>query len=55
MSKEKLITGVSVNQQMSKAKVILHNQVIPQEKLFQIRKRNGNLSPDLKSSLKANA
>lgn len=54
MRKEKLITGVKVTQQMSKAKVILYNQVIPQEKLFQIRKKNRNLSPDLKSSLRAN-
>ena len=37
MCKEKLITGVKVTQQMSKARDILNSQVIPKEKLFQIQ------------------
>ena len=55
MSKEKLITGVKVIQQMSKARNILNSQVIPKEELFQIRKKEGKLSPELLSALKANA
>lgn len=55
MCKEKLITGVNVTQQMSKAKEILKSQVIPRENQFQKRKRNGNLSPELLSALMANA
>jgi len=55
MSKEKLITEVKVTQQMSKARNILNNQVIPKEELFQIRKKEGKLSPELISALKANA
>lgn len=55
MCKEKLITGIKVTQQMSKARNILNSQVIPREELFQIRKREGKLSPELVSVLKANA
>ncbi len=55
MCKEKLITGVKVTQQMSKARNILNNHVIPKEELFQIRKRDGKLSPELINALKANA
>ncbi|MDA3818277.1 MAG: hypothetical protein PF486_12920 [Prolixibacteraceae bacterium] len=55
MCKEKLITGIKVTHQMSKARMILHNQVIPKEELFQIRKREGKLSPELKKALKTNA
>ena len=55
MCKKKLITGIKVTQQMSKAKSILNNQIIPREELFQIRKREGTLSRELLSSLKANA
>lgn len=54
MSKEKLITGVKVSQQMSRAKLILESQVIPREELFQIRKKNGKLSRELQQALKAN-
>lgn len=39
---------------MSKASIILNNQVIPREELFQIRKNKGTLSPKLKSALKSN-
>ncbi len=55
MCKEKLITGIKVTQQMSKARSILNNQVIPREELFQIRKREGKLSQELLSALKTNA
>ena len=55
MCKEKLITGVKVAQQMSKARSILNSQVIPREELFQIRKREGKLSQELLSALRANA
>jgi len=55
MCKEKLITGVTITQQMSRARNILNSQVIPKEELFQIRKKEGKLSPELTSALKANA
>jgi hypothetical protein len=55
MSKSRLITGVEVSQQMSIAKEILQNQVIPKEKLFQERKKLGKLSKSLLIALKANA
>jgi hypothetical protein len=55
MCKEKLITGIKVAQQMSKARNILNSQVIPREELFQIRKKEGQLSPELMSALKTNA
>jgi len=55
MCKEKIITGIRIAQQMSKAKIILNNQVIPREELFQIRKKRGELSSELKRALKANA
>lgn len=55
MCKEKLITGIEVAQQMSKARTILNSQVIPREELFQIRKREGKLSSELIRALKLNA
>jgi hypothetical protein len=55
MCKEKLITGLKVTQQMSKARNILNNQVVPKEELFRIRKREGKLSQELLTALKANA
>ena len=55
MCKEKLITGIKVTQQMSKARNILNNQVLPKEELFNIRKREGKLSPELLRALKSNA
>jgi len=55
MCKEKLITGIRVHQQMSKAKDILKTQVIPKEEMFQDRKKHGKLSKELISALKANA
>lgn len=55
MCKEKLITGIKVAQQMSKARNILNSQVIPREELFQIRKKEGKLSQELMTALKTNA
>ena len=55
MCKEVLITGVRVEQQMNQAKVILESKIIPQEKTFQKRKKNGSLSNELIRALKANA
>jgi hypothetical protein len=55
MCKDKLFTGIEVSKQMSKAQSILYNQVIPKEELFQIRKKKGKLSPELKKALKVNA
>ena len=46
MCKEKLITGIKVTHQMSKARNILNNQVIPREELFQVRKKEGKLSSE---------
>ena len=55
MSKEKIITGVAVAQQMSKADAILQNQIIPREKEFEARQKAGCLSDQLLNALKANA
>jgi len=54
MCKNKLITGVKVSQQMSRAQSILNSQVIPRELLFQIRKKEGTLSPELIRAIKSN-
>lgn len=55
MCKEKLITGLKVSEQMSKAQIILNSHVIPREELFQIRKKEGKLSQELMRALKTNA
>ncbi len=55
MCKDILITGVTVTQQMKKAKKILKNQVIPKEKKFQQRKRDGSLSKELIDTINSNA
>ncbi|SKC23774.1 hypothetical protein SAMN03080601_03059 [Alkalitalea saponilacus] len=55
MCKDRLITGITVTQQMSKARFILNNLVIPKEELFQIRKKKGKLSSELQNALKSNA
>ncbi|MBT0812889.1 hypothetical protein KIH41_16500 [Litoribacter ruber] len=55
MKKDKLITGIEITQQMSRARNILNNQVLPKEELFQIRKKEGRLSPELLNKLKSNA
>lgn len=55
MCKEKLFIGVSVKVQMDKAREILENQVIPREKLFQQRKRQGLLGQEVRETIKVNA
>ena len=55
MCKEKLITGIKVSHQLSKAMIILNSQVIPRDELFQIRKNEGKLSPELINALSSNA
>ena len=40
---KKIITGITVKKQMEKARKILNEIVIPREKEFQKRKRNGSL------------
>ena len=54
MCKDVLITGVTVTQQMRSAKRILKTKVIPLEKKFQERKKNGTLSLKLIRALKSN-
>lgn len=55
MCKDKLITGLEVTRQMSKARLILNNQVIPRAELFEIRKKEGKLNLQGKSRLISNA
>jgi hypothetical protein len=55
MSKQKIITGIKVTDQMAKAREILNKQVLPQENLFQERKRNGQLSKEHFNALQVNA
>ena len=55
MSKQKIITGIKVTDQMAKARDILNKQVLPQESLFQDRKKKGQLSKELHNALHANA
>lgn len=52
MCKDILITGVTVSQQMKRAKEILNNQVIPKEKTFQKRKKEGSLNMGPVNSIK---
>ena len=55
MSNQKIITGIKVTDQMAKAREILNKQVLPQENLFQERKRNGQLSKEHFNALQVNA
>jgi len=55
MSNQKIITGIKVTDQMTKAREILNTQVLPKEKLFQERKRNGQLSKEHINALQSNA
>ena len=55
MSIQKIITGITVIEQMTKARDILNNQVLPREALFQDRKRKGQLSKELLNALNTNA
>ncbi len=54
MERDKLITGVRIAQQMSKARNILNSEVIPKDELNTIREREGRLSQELLSMLKQN-
>jgi len=54
MNNQKIITGITVSEQMKKARDILNNEVIPREALFQERKKKGQLSKELLNALKAN-
>lgn len=51
MCKDKLITGLDVTRQMSKARFILNNQVIPRAELYEIRKKEGKLSAQNKNGI----
>ena len=55
MSSQKIITGIKVTDQMAKAREILNKKIIPQELLFQERKKKGQLSKELHNALKENA
>ena len=55
MSNKKIITGVKVTDQMTKAREILNTQVLPKENLFQERKRKGQLSQEHFNALQGNA
>jgi len=55
MSKQIIITGIKVTDQMTKARDILNKQILPQETLFQDRKKKGQLSKELHNALKENA
>ena len=55
MSKKRLITGITVTEQMSKAQEILKTKVIPREQLFQERKKSGKQNNTHTLSLSGNA
>jgi hypothetical protein len=55
MERDKLITGVKIAQQMSRARNILNSKIIPKDELNTIREREGRLSQELLSMLKKNA
>lgn len=55
MNSQKIITGVTVSDQMSKAMEILKTQVIPREIQFQDRKTKGLLSKEHQKTTQSNA
>lgn len=55
MSSQKIITGITVTEQMAKARDILNKIILPKEALFQERKRKGQLSKELLNALNTNA
>lgn len=55
MDSQKIITGITVTEQMAKARDILNKIILPREALFQERKRKGQLSKELLNALNANA
>lgn len=44
MTKQKIITGIEVTDQMTRARGILITEVLPKEAMYQERKKNGLLS-----------
>ncbi|MCQ2606335.1 MAG: hypothetical protein MJ204_07345 [Bacteroidales bacterium] len=52
MEDKVLISGLTVAQQMSKARFILNTVVIPRSELFKIRKKEGRLSKEVQDILK---
>ncbi len=52
MENKVLISGLTVAQQMSKARFILNTVVIPRSELFKIRKKEGRLSKEVQDILK---
>tara|TARA_R100000951_G_scaffold61835_1_gene51927 strand:- start:190 stop:357 length:168 start_codon:yes stop_codon:yes gene_type:complete len=55
MCKEVLITGVTVKDQMRRAKELFEKEIIPRNQEFDRKKREGKLSKELKYALKTNA
>jgi len=55
MCKDILITGISVKEQMEKAKEILEKEVIPKEEQFQQREQDGTLSKKVQDAIAADA
>jgi len=53
MCKDVLITGVTVKDQMRRAKEILKKEIIPRNLEFDEKKRQGKLSKELKEALKS--
>ena len=52
MNDEIIISGLTLAQIKSKAQYILETEVIPKAELFEIRKREGRLSKEVKDILK---
>ena len=52
MNDEIIISGLTLAQIKSKARYILETEVIPKAELFEIRKREGRLSKEVKDILK---
>ena len=55
MCKDVLITGVTVKDQMLRAKEILEKEIIPRNLEFDRKKRENKLSKELKDALRTNA
>ena len=55
MCKDVLITGVTVKDQMRRAKELFEKEIIPRNLEFDRKKREGKLSKELKDALRTNA
>tara|TARA_R110002050_G_scaffold162939_1_gene292848 strand:+ start:9822 stop:9989 length:168 start_codon:yes stop_codon:yes gene_type:complete len=55
MNTVRIITGLTVEEQMKKAKFILEHVIIPRNDAFAKRQKMGLLSTDTKVSVKQNA